>query len=481
MLGVVGRATSATRFWRKARLTRIERGPGAHRARFARGRIWGAAILSWACATPIHAGQSGFGLGLSLAHESNIFRVEANPQSEWIRALMFGLFYQENTIDLTAHVLAQVERRHFYRQTFSDDTGGFLDGAAVWTILPRRLTWAVDDVFREVQLNIADPTTPSNLTKSNSLNTGPDFTFPLSSTNSAVIGGRYGRFDIQNSVNDTRRYTAYGRGLHALSPQTKVSLNYEASRVYFEPGAQVISKILREDWFARYENLSAANSMTIDVGTSRVTQYGGTALEGNRLVRLALSEALSSRSTVRMGLADQISDTYSDLIAGVTRSTAPSDTGVAAFSGTTLASGDLYRSKRGDFAYTNNDGRLQYTLQVYGRRVDFETLDQDYQERGGTFSWIWAYTGAMQFNASARYMKRTFSPVDPASPLSGRQDADRIYGAGVTYRLNSNVTVTMEGGHTKHQSTVLLSSFVDNRAMLLLGYSSGPYEVRPRR
>jgi hypothetical protein len=427
----------------------------------------------WACATPIHAGEFGFGVGLSLAHDSNIFRTETNPQSEWTQTLVAGLFYQENTIDVTARVLVQVERRHFYRHTFADDTGGFLDGAAVWTILPRQLTWAVEDVFREVQLNIAAPSTPSNLTKSNALRTGPDFTFLLSSTNSAVIGGRYGRFDVlQSSINDNQRYTAYVRGIHALSPQAKVSLNYEAARVYFEPEAQVFPKILREDWFGRFENRSSINSTTIDVGTSRATQYGAPPLKSSRLARLTLSEALSSQSTLRLALSDQISDTYSDLIAGATSSTTPRETGVTPTGA--FASSDLYHSKRGDLAYANDDRRLGYTLLAYGRRVDFETLDQDYQEKGGTLLWTWAYSGAMRFNASAAYTKRTFEIID-------RQDTDRTYGVSATYRLSGNVIVTMDVGRIERQSTVPLGSFVDNRVVLVLGYSSGFTDVRSRR
>jgi len=431
-------------------------------------------MLGWACSTPIQAGEFGYGVGLSLSHDSNIGHTETNPQSEWTRVLVAGLFYRENTIGVTARVLAQVERRHFYRHTFPDDTGGFLDGAAVWTILPRQFTWAVEDVFREVQLNIAAPSTPSNLTKSNTLSTGPDFTFLLSSTNSAVIGGRYGRFDVQNSINDNQRYTAYVRGMHALSPQTKVSLNYEAARMYFEPGAQVLAKVLREDWFGRFENRSSVNSTAIDVGTSRVTQYGGPPLKGSRLARLTLSEALSSQSTLRLALSDQISDIYTDLIAGATSSTAPRDAGVLALPGTTFASGDLYHSKRGDLIYVNNDGRFGYTLQAYGRRVDFENLDQDYQEKAGTFSWTWGYSGAVRLSASTAYSKRTFESID-------RQDTDRIYGVSGTYRVNGNVTVTMDMGHIVRQSTVPLSSYVDNRVGLVLGYSSSFTDVRSRR
>jgi len=429
--------------------------------------------LGWACVVPVYAGQVDFGVGLSFAHNSNIKRVEENPRSEWTEAAMAGLAYRESTADVSARVLAQVERRHFVRNSISDDTGGFLDGAAVWRILPRRFTWIIEDTFRQVLLDVTAPDTISNRAKSNSLNTGPDFTFALSSTNSAEIGARYGRFDIENSTADNRRYTAFGRGVHALSAQTKVSLNYEAARAYFDPGAQPFPRIFRQDWFARFQNLSAINSTIVDLGTTRVTREGGEPLDG-RLARLTLSQAFSSQSTARLALSDQISDTYSDLIRGVTSSTAPVDTSVAVVvPGANFASGDLYHSKRGDLAYVNNDGRFGYTLQTYERRVDFMTLENnDYQEKGGKFVWTWN-SAVMRFNASWDYTRRTFG--------SDRQDTDRNYEARVTFSVNRNVTVSVQGGRSERQSTAPLNSYVDNRVVLLLGYSSGFFDVQSRR
>jgi hypothetical protein len=450
----------------------------------------------WTFVTPVHAVESGFVLGLSLTHDSNISRVETNPQSDWTRALIAGLFGRVNTVDLTARIQAQVERRHFYRRAFAEDTIGFLDGAGVWTISPRQLTWTVEDTFRELQLNLTSPDIPSNLTRSNSLSTGPDLTLSMSATNSVVIGGRYGRFDIKNSNGDNRRYTGYLRGVHALSAQAKLSLNYEATSMYFEPGAQAYSKIFREDWIGRLENLSGANNTVLDLGTSRVTQYGGgspglqcqatatpspqpcnaaaSSLKGNRLARLTLSEKLSSQSTVRLLLSDQISDTYTDLLVGVTGSTVPRDPPVGLPTAATFATGDLYHSKRGELGYTNNDGRFGYTLQAYGRRVDFLSLDNDFQEKGGTFLWSWTISDALRLNASTIYAKRTYSFDD-------RQDTDRTNSVNGTYRLNGNVTVAMDVSRVERRSTVPLSSYVDDRIMLVLAYSSNFTDVRPRR
>jgi hypothetical protein len=79
----------------------------------------------------------------------------------------------------------------------------------------------------------------------------------------------------------------------------------------------------------------------------------------------------------------------------------------------------------------------------------------------------------MRFNASWDYTRRTFE--------SDRQDTDRNYGASVTFSVNRNVTVSVQGAHSERLSTARLSSSLDNRFVLLLGYSSGFFDVQSRR
>jgi len=113
-------------------------------------------MLCWAClgAAPILAGEYDYGVGLSLTHETNLGRVETSPRAEWIEALFGGFSYVENTADVNARVLAQIERRRFVRHVYGDDTNGFLDGAAVWMIMPRQLAWTVEGTFRQVGLEL---------------------------------------------------------------------------------------------------------------------------------------------------------------------------------------------------------------------------------------------------------------------------------------------------------------------------------------
>jgi hypothetical protein len=435
------------------------------------------ALLCWAGtgAAPVAAGQLDVGLGFALTRDSNVNQSSTNPSADWTEQLFGGFGYQEIGAELNARAVGQVERRHFLRNSFQDDNGFFFDGSGVWTISPRRFTWTVEDVYREINLVASAPNTPDNRTKTNSLNTGPEFVFRVDPANVPVIGARYGRFYI-DGPGGNQRYTLYARWLHQMSAPTTLSLNFEATRAHFDPPA-LYTDLSRKDLFLRYEVLQLSNRQTIDFGTTRLAQYGGEDLSG-RLARYVAELLPTSESALRLLLTDQISDTYSDLIrAAIT----PTTTGIQAdavavpFTVANAAAGDVYHSQRGEFAYLRRGEPLGYTLQAYAQRVDYNTLPQDYRERGGRFSLSWLLSVEAQAYAYTQYSRRTFSSIE-------EHDADRNKGVGVVYKLGRALSLTVEAGQIERQSTVPEATFVDRRLMLILGYSTGPlYSPRTRR
>ena len=437
------------------------------------------AALSCTCPgwAPALAGEYDLGAGFLLAHDSNITRT-ADPRAEWTETWFAGVGYSERTADLTARLLAQVERRDFVRNTYQNDTAYFLNGAAVWTIAPQQLSWTVEDFAGESVLNLTAPDTPANRTRTNSLSTGPEFTFRVNPTNTPVIGARYGRYDIQGPGGN-QRYTGYAHWLHQLSEPEKLSLNYEATHVDFTPPA-LLPNFLRQDTFLRYERLSSLNSLTLEGGTTHIQRYGGDQTNG-RLARASALHALTSESAVRLVLADQISDSATDLlrtVTGVTLTTTPTTpTEIATaepLSGSNVATGDAYRSQRGEVTYIAS-GRAGYTLQGYARRVDYATLDQDYREAGGGLALTWNQTDAVRIYASANYLKRIFPSLD-------ERDTDRTGILGTNYRLTRSLAASVEVRLMERESNVPLASFLDRRVMLLLGYSTGPqYGAASRR
>lgn len=417
------------------------------------------------------AGEFAYGAGYSLTYDSNITRVPNNAIAEWTQSLIGGFAYQERTIDVDARLLAQAERRDYLRNTYSDEKVYYVDGAAVWTISPRQFTWTVEDVAHQVRTDITTPDTPSNRTNANSLSTGPEFIFRLDPADTAVIGSRYGRFDI-DGPGDNERYSGYARWLHSVSAQTTLSANYAATRVnYQDPSA--FNNFLLEAWFLRYETRPSPNGMTIDFGTSRVTREGAEALNG-RLARLTLLRQLTSESSLQVSFAEEYSDTGSDLLGTVTIPTQPTG-GVPSTPATIVAQGDAYYSKRGDLAYVNQGGHFGIDLRGYARSIDYQTLNQDFDEHGGRFECSYLFSGETRLRAYTEYVRRTFLDFY-------QRDTLRNSAVGVTYRLTRNVNITAEAGLFEESSTLPSNNFVDRRVMLLLAYSSGPlYTVQSRR
>jgi hypothetical protein len=434
---------------------------------------WVLALCS-ACSwfAPVFAAQIDFGVGLTSTYESNAFRTEDGAQPELYNSFIAATNITENNRDLNARALIQIEHRHFSQNTFSDDTTAFLDGAAVWTITPQRLNWVLTDTFREVQLNLTTPDIPTNRTKSNTLDTGPNLTLALNPADSIVLSARYGRFDVQESPSDNHRYGGAVRGLHLLSPGNTLSLNYEVARVYFDPQATTFPVALQQNAYGRVDILQAGSGLTADFGQTRVTQYGGPQEQG-RLARLTLIKAFSLQTSLRLAYSDQISDPYTDLLRGVTLSGIPIDPAVVILQ--SLAPGDFYHSKLASIALVNQGDRLQYTLVALGRKIDFQTLDEDYDERGGRIFVAWIYSGALSFLSYGNYSRRTYVTLD-------RVDVDRDTSLIAHYKVNSRLAISFTGNLIWRNSTEPGQSFVDRRAMVVVGYTFGTqFEIQSRR
>ena len=434
-------------------------------------RAWCVATLCWGAfgGAPVLAGEFAYGAGYSLTYDSNITHVPNQASAEWTQSLIGGFAYQERTVDLNARIFAQVEQRDYLRNTYSDDRSYNVNGVAAWTISPRQFTWSVEDVAQQVRLDITTPDTPNNRANANSLGTGPDLLLRLDPVNTAAIGARYGRFDISGPGDNNSR-SAYARLLRQVSVLTKLSLNYEAIRVNFQDPSS-FNNFLREEWFFGYESRLSLGSVAVEAGTSHITREGAKELNG-RLVRLTLSRQLTSDSSVQASLARQYSDTGSDLLAvGATQLTS-----VSFSTPSTVVTEDVYYSKYGDLAYVNRAGPIGFALRGYTRSIDYEQLnDLDFDELGGRIEATWIYSGGVRIGSYTEYLRRTFLNHD-------QRDTTRNSGVGVTYSLNRNVNITVQGARLEQSSNVPSNNFVDRRVMVVLAYSSGPlYTVQSRR
>ena len=396
-------------------------------------------------------------------YESNINRVPSGALAETTQSLIGGLTYQERSVNFNAQILAQAERRRYLLNSYNDESIYFVNGAAVWTISPQQFTWTVEDVARQVQLDIAAPDTPSNRTNTNTLSTGPDFTLRLGPVDTVTIAARYARYTI-DGPGDTKSYFVQPSWVHRVSELTTLSLNYTATR-YINLDPSPFGETRLEQRFLRFETRPSLGMLTIDVGTNSFAQEGGANGSG-RLVRLVFLRPLTSESSLRVSFDSQYFVTSTELLAGVT-SPAPPTAGAPSAPSTIVATRDTYYSRGGDISYENHSRRFVFALVGSARSIDYQNpLTPDFEESRGRIECTWLSSDTARVRARTEYLRRTFQQ-DPF-----RQDHQLYAGVGVIYNLTQNVNISVDAERIAQSSSAPQFDFVDRRAILSLAYNS---------
>ena len=426
-------------------------------------------VGAFVTSTMVVAGELAYGGAYTYQYDSNVTRVQDNPVSDTIQTGVAGLSYQQNTEALTANLVAQVSRKFYAKKTFSPETTYYANGAALWVISPQLLSWRLEDVASQILLDITAPDTPTNRTNSNSLNTGPDLTFRLGA-DSVILGARYSRFDVQGS-GDNYRYTGIARYLHPLSSMSVVSLNTEAQDIYFSPPA-VNAEIIRQDTYGRYQLSSNVDELTVDLGTTHNGAVGGQDIT-KPLIAIYGTHKLTPTAAIHTTILDRTLDTYSYLASGVTTPVPPTDptAGVGSPSPTTLT-GDVYQKRYADLVFVTTGTFLGSTAQAYAQHIDYQTLAQDYDERGGRVSATWSYSVDLHLRAQAEYIRRTFTSFT-------REDTDKNANIGVLYLMNPNFSLAFLGERLQRSTTAAGANFFDLRATMYLIYSSNMRQYTP--
>lgn len=432
-----------------------------------RVRAVAAALLGWIglATSPSLAWESDYGAGTSLAHQSNVTRSASNPRSDWITTLFGGVAFEERDVDFNGNLLAQMEVRNYMRDVYPDDRAFYLNGFAVWDLSPRVMTWSVEELYREALIDLTQPDVPTNRTKNNTLSTGPNVTLNPDAANSMQLGGRISRYDVRGTGDNFRR-SAYWRLLRRLRDPTTWSVNYEVVRVNFTDPGTTEPQVLREDWYARFDESTFPNRATLDVGRTRVTREGRESLEG-KLLRLTFARRLSFDATVQASYEEQYSDTFTDSLRWVTSPSVPGGITVVPPGGSVVA-GDAYYGRRGNLVYRYGElgAGASFGVAAYANNIDYLTTSPDYQERGARLDVGARPWGPGRLYASATFNKREFPAID-------QTDVDRYAVLGAIYGLTRNVSLTLEGSRLSRSGNGPLGSYVDWRGMLQLAYSSG--------
>jgi hypothetical protein len=425
-------------------------------------------LLGIGAIEPMWAGESAYGVGYSAEHSDNIALVSSNERSDWIHSLLTGFAYQEKTIDLVARVQAQATYNHYQKNSFGDQTLLDLNSSAVWTVSPQRFLWTLEDNYRQGLVDSTGVNTPTNQTNVNVLSTGPDVYLRFTPVHTLALGARAGDVYTGRVDADNKRFSGSAGWLYQSSSITTLSLNYQALGVRYE-NSTLNNDYAREDVFFRVDSRPSRSQYRLDLGTTHINFDRGNDVSGT-LARLSWIRQSTPVSSFGASISKESLNTGTDVLAATTTVSPAPETagGQGATSGqTSIVTGDVYTTKGGTIFYNHRGSQLGAQFQAGRRELDFETTPQDSKETNGSLQIDYLFPGATTATLFTGYIRTEYLDVI-------RRDTERNTGIRVAHHLSRTVSLGLEGRHHDRTSTVSSSSYVDNRILFTVLYSSGP-------
>lgn len=409
--------------------------------------------------------EADYGLGYGAVYSDNIGLSNGAEQSEWIN-MFRGLFsLQERSTMLDTRLYSLLEFRQYTQTDYDDELLFALDGRSVWTISPQRLTFTVEDRFTQVPVTPDVAVGPTNRQDANVFSAGPNLTLHLSRIDLVELGGRYSHYYYETAGSDSNRYSGFARLSHALSPLTRVSVNYEPSFVDFE-NETLNPDYTRQDVFLGGRTNRLGLDIFTDFGKTFIDRNSGNArdVEGT-LIRGGLTRQMTSDSSLTLMASDQYSEAGRDTLTVnpvVVGSQSPS-----AILPTDFVAGGLYAAQQIDLAYSRRRYYGTNTLSAFWRELDFESpqILLDHQVSGVHADFGIDYSAAFTNSFFGNYSETEYLKV-------ARNDKDYGIGARFVYRFLRTLSLSTEARWSRRDSTFAPVSYDELRGVVTIAYNT---------
>jgi len=440
-------------------------------------------LLASCCLMRIsYAGELSYAVGYFGEYSNNIRRTSVDsfgnpiiPEHDLINSAIVGVSYLENGPAVDAHLLAQAEYRSYMNDNYPDGTFYFADTSVIWRLLPQRLTWVFSDYLSEVTRNSSVPNTPDNREQVNVLNTGPDIFLHLNPVNTLVLGPRYGKSTYSESDLGNHRTGGSLRWLYTASTYTTYSLNYENEKVMYDEQIMVANvvqneNISRQNAYFRAEKRRSRDLFQLDVGVTKIKRDNTEGTSG-QLTRLRWTEQLTSGSTAGIVLAGEYLDAETVLLSSITDplpGTPPVSTDVNELTY------DVFYRKRAEIFFKRNGASIGTVMSMFYRDLDFETTPQDHREAGGLLEVSYSPATLLTTTLYGGHLDSKYTD-------STRDYRESEAGIRFLYRINSNISTTLDWLKIWRDSTSAVQEFEERKVLFSLQYSSNPLFSLVRR
>jgi len=438
--------------------------------------IW---VLTALNVISVHAGELAFGIGYEGQYSDNVLKTATDPKEEWTNIYLASMGYRELSTDLAADIQAQVLYRGYTKGLYEDETLGYLSSAALWSISPQRLVWSIVDRLDQLPQNSTTPiSSPFDHDAVNVFETGPDLLFPVTPVSTLVVGARYRNVWLKLGNNDNTGAIAVLRLRHRFASSTVVSINAEGGQVEYTETpispSDVLTNYRRADYYFRYDQRLVSSRILFDAGATRIVPETEREDVTEPIFRLNLAHKLSTDSTIGISYGRELMSIGTALLAGVGDPSIKETITSPASIPYELASGGIYKSRRGDAFFTIAGTVLRAQTSILYRDLDYLDVPEDRTETGAYQSVTQRLTATLELGIWGG-TKKTEYPVGSSYP-NGRLDRDVSYGVSLTYWLSPRLSFGIEGVHEQRVSseTIVNADYEENRGIIRFVYSGSP-------
>ncbi|MEO6170528.1 MAG: outer membrane beta-barrel protein [Lysobacter sp.] len=369
---------------------------------------------------PVGAGAADleYELGMSVLHSDNIALSSFDETSDTVVSPSLRFTLDQQSSWLRTKASGSVAYLDYLSNTFDSEVRGDLAGEMLWSVLPRRIDFVVNDYLNRQPVNVLTGFNPTNQQQVNVFIAGPTFHARFSDGFRGQLDLRYANTYAETTDDfNGNHYNAAARLLRDTSANQSVSVNLESSQSEYDDPAD---NYRRDDAYIGYSLRLAALELTAAGGYSRVRLEDGSGDHGQPLARAAVTWSPTARSRLVAVARQGFSNAAQDLV-----------------NRTTDLEGSIINELSSNDVLVSAEAVKQQELYL---AYHFDS------ER-------WAFHAQPYYQRSRSIGTAVTGPVDPANPDPASLATRDSYGGlfAVDYRLSSRSTVSLLLAHDENR------------------------------
>jgi hypothetical protein len=413
--------------------------------------------------TPVGRGQTlTYGVDVGIGETDNVTLVSTDKVSQTIAITDADVDFKEQSRLFNVDAKGNFSYLDYLQNAYGNQFIGRFDGIAQASVIPDRMTWALQESFGQAQIDPFTPVTPTNLENVNYVSTGPDFALRFGPTVFLDLSAHYARTTYQSEPFDSNRLLGTGALGLQLSAQSSISINASFTRSMFD-NTMVNTDFDRSSLYGHYEITGARTDLVVNLGVIKVDQ-GSESITGPD-AKLQLSRKLSAASKLTFTFERTVTDAstgfanlQSGAIGGIV--TAPA-----------VQSMNNYTVTYGTVAWDYSRNRTTFGVSGSWEKDSYDGQPlQDLTRGTAEFRIERRLSPVLSLQLTGSVLRTEYANVDYT-------ETDGLIGAALTFREGRGLEIRLRCDHINRDISGAGSGYNENRAFLTIGYRPRPAQA----